>query len=44
VIPEKEGDPACVFIAFVKLEEVGKNEEGQVVGLILYGGKVVVVQ
>jgi hypothetical protein len=33
-----------VFVTFVKLEEVEKNEEGQVVGLTLNGGKVVVVQ
>jgi hypothetical protein len=44
VLPEKEGQQSCVFITFVKLEEVEKNEEGQVVGLTLNGGKVVVVQ
>jgi hypothetical protein len=44
VLPEKEGQQSCVFITFVKLEEVEKNEEGQVVGLTLNRGKVVVVQ
>jgi hypothetical protein len=33
-----------VFITFVKLKEVEKNEEGQVVRLTVNGGKVVVLR
>jgi hypothetical protein len=44
VLREREDQHACVFITFVKLEKVEKNKEGQVVGLTLNGGKVVVVQ
>jgi hypothetical protein len=43
MLPDQPDQNSCVFITFVKLEEVVKNEKGQVVEHTPNGHKAVVV-